>query len=272
MQAPARERSAIEGSTSAPRPLERCDHAAHEHSFSTPTTPLAPDNLLVMPNPTLPLTLAQLGNPLGGVAPTALPNGPLWERLLLEQPWPLVALLGFTGIVAWAMLARLTFARRLTLAAIGPALALAVWSLAFFVHTEREQIREASLKLIGAAARADTDTVATILADDFAFYSPGGGPGMNKDRALTIIRTELGGAWKIETWTALEVQASLDAHNSAELQRGQTQVHVRATLEGFLTFSWWKFDWERTAPGSWKLVSAEPTDRSSDSWFGRYNR
>lgn len=218
------------------------------------------------------LLLAQLGNPLGGVAPAALPSGPLWERLLLEQPWPLVAILGFAGIVAWAMLSRVTPARRLGFAAIGPLLGVAVWTLAYFVHTDRERMRETSLALIGAAARADTATLSTILADDFAFYPPSGGAGLGKERVLALVRSELGGAWKIEAWTALELQASLDAHTPPGIQRGQTQAHVRATLEGFLTFSWWKFDWERGADGQWKLVSAESSDPAADSWLGRYSR
>ncbi len=219
---------------------------------------------------TLSPTLAQLGNPLGGVAPTALPSAPVWERFLLEQPWPLIALFAFAGVVGWTMLARLTPARRFALTALGPLLALAVWTLAFFVHTDREQMRDASLALIGAAARVDTSTVGTILSDDFAFYPPGGGPGIGKDRTLALVRSELGGAWKISEWTALEVQASVDPRTSTDAERGQTQVHVRATAEGFLTFSWWKFDWERTPAGQWKLVSAESADPKADSWLGRF--
>lgn len=130
-------------------------------------------------------------------------------------------------------------------------------------------MRRSTLALIGAAARADTSAVAALLADDFAFYPPGGGPGLGRDRITSLVRTELGGAFKVDDWTAVELQASSDHRRPTDPERGQTQIHVRATIDGFLTFSWWKFDWERAPDGQWKLISAEPSDPSAGTWMGQ---
>ena len=188
-------------------------------------------------------------------APPPLPPAPIWERLLLENPWPLAIILAAGAIVAFVSMRHRAPPRHTAAAVAGLALAaVGVLVLASLVETAREQMRHQTFELISAAARASVTDTGTLLAPDATLFPPGGGAALDRDDILTRVERDLGGAWRLREWAVLECEASVSGDT------GRTQVKVRATPEaaGFPNISWWRLGWRRDPPGPWRVISIEP--------------
>jgi hypothetical protein len=103
-----------------------------------------------------------------------VPSPPVWQSLLLEQPWPLAVLLLVVGVVLRSV-GRRTGRRGLRRAAlVSVLLAAGVVALAYFVETGREAVRRHTLGLVDAVEPLDADRVSALLADDVRVTGPRG--------------------------------------------------------------------------------------------------
>jgi len=188
-------------------------------------------------------------------APPPLPGAPLWEQLLLENPWPAAIVLGAGAVAAWVAMRHRADTRQ-TMLVVGALIlgAAGVCIAASWVVTTREAVREQTFALVGSAARAEAIKVGDLLAPDAALFPPGGGSSLDRDAIVARVRDNLGGRWKLREWAILECEASVSGNT------GRTQVKVRATPEavGFPNISWWRLGWRRDESGVWRAISIEP--------------
>ncbi|MDX2016295.1 MAG: hypothetical protein SFY95_01490 [Planctomycetota bacterium] len=183
--------------------------------------------------------------------PAPLPTGPLWERWLLESPWPTAGLLVLAGLVAFALLNRAgragaAIASALTALALGAGVIV----LANIVTTEREALRARSFSIVAAVAARDQALVGTLLAPNARLTK--------WPLALTgrdAIVERVGSVPAIHEWALLEAQASLDGPAV-----GRTQIKLRITPDQTRApnLSWWRLDWQRDAQGQWVVIQIEP--------------
>lgn len=207
--------------------------------------------------------LAQLGT-TNSVPP--LPGPPLVERVLLEQPLPVVVLGVVAAAVAFFVLnrqGRATRAAVVGLALLGVGAAVAV--VAGVVRTERERMAEATRELVMAAAGADVAGLTRLLSPDVRLFSRFSAPGYGIGSA-GIDREEI-----LEKTVQLQRQFSVREAEVREVQSvstgpgvGSTQVQVRVKVgAGGMEFpyqSWWRVDWRRDASGRWLASAIEPVD------------
>lgn len=204
------------------------------------------------------LILAQFGAP----TPPALPGGPLWERLLLESPWPLAAALAAGAVIALFVLNGRGQTRAGLLAAGAlAALGAGVVVLARTVQTDGEAIRARTEALVGMVARVDEAGMDKLLASDARLLSsfeqgdirtpP---VGLDKAGIIARVRETLGRQFPIREHAVLETQGQIVSEGL-----GRTQVRVRVVVEGwnFPHTSWWRLDWRRDG-GGWRAVTITP--------------
>jgi hypothetical protein len=139
---------------------------------------------------------------------------------------------------------------------------IGVWILAAAVQTDREAITTQTRDLIGATARAQTTDLDRLLAPDARLFVsiriPGvtiSSAGLDKADILKKVKQELGQAHTVSECAILETQAVIDAPGS-----GRSQVRVRAVIDSFPTFSWWKVTWGRGNDGPWRATAIQPLD------------
>ncbi len=193
-------------------------------------------------------------------APPPLPSPPVFDRFVLENPWPLAVLLALGAVGAFITLRHRPPARRAFLISGGLLAAGAGVVLAgALVETPRERLRSATLALVSAAARADAEGTGELLAPDAVLYPPGGGSALDRDRVMARVREDLGGRWRLREWAVLETQSAASGDS------GRTQVKVRVTPEsvGFPNISWWRIGWRRDGAG-WRVISIEPVSVTAE--------
>lgn len=101
-----------------------------------------------------------------------LPGGPLWQSVLLEQPWIGAALVGLITIVAAFALNRVGRGKPGVVVAIGGTMvAGGVVVLGARVETDAEAARGTVSELIGAIAEGDAASVEALLAESITFRS-----------------------------------------------------------------------------------------------------
>lgn len=183
--------------------------------------------------------------------PAPLPAGPLWERWLLESPWPTAGLLALAGLVAFALLNRQGRAGAAVASAVAAlALGAGVVVLANVVTTEREALRARSFSIVAAVAGRDQAMVGAMLAPNARLTK---WPLALTGREAIVER--VGSVPAIQEWALLEAQASLDGPAV-----GRTQIKLRITPDQTRVpnLSWWRLDWQRDAKGQWVVIQIEP--------------
>lgn len=191
--------------------------------------------------------------------PVPLPEAPLLDILLFEQPWILSLPLGVVAIVAlFLMNARARLGRGLIIAGSLALLAAAVWVCAALVTTPREHIRRSTRILVDAVASADMPATDAILAPDVriryrGFEAP------SRPALLLAIERAMGprGQYHLSSWRIAEIQATIDGPGL-----GRSQVLVRAThaQTAVPASAWVVLKWEREADGRWLCFAVEPID------------
>jgi hypothetical protein len=199
-----------------------------------------------------------MNNGLDDLVPTPqpLPGGPAWERLLFENPLPLVVLLLASAVVVFFVM------RRRAKAGIGAAvagvlglLAAGAWVLAREVVTVREEVKAAAAELVDAAAKADTARLEVLLDDNAVAYSSAAPGGMLKDRILAEVRRQLGERFRVSRYEIEESQAVVDGPGVA---RAQLRVWVEETDSRGSLSSWWGLDLKRDSGGGWRTSVIRP--------------
>lgn len=203
--------------------------------------------------------------------PPPLPDPPVLEMYLFENPYPLAIGLLVIGFAAHTLLRRGSAGRGepgpgsyapLSIAVLG---ALGVYLASVLVTTHGERVKQRSLELVDAVATADTASVRGLLAED-AILSPGEGLGRipsATDRAQIIdaVERSIGPVVRVREHTVRSVTASIDGPDYA-----RTQLMVRVTVESALftapNGSWWRLHWRLENPGDpepdWRVIQIEP--------------
>jgi hypothetical protein len=224
--------------------------------------------------------MPQLQNPLlnftNPPAPPPLPPAPLWERLILENPWPTAGVLAILAVATLVVMSRTNAdgnRRALglplrTIVALAMALAGSiVMVLGMTITTDREALRAGTARLVELTAGAQTDALDPMLAPDVRLRLPAGMPGAGlsgasipKDTLLMMVEQYFGqsGRYPLREHRVQEVQAAIDGPRIA-----RTQVRVRVTPEATALpyTSWWRIDWRRegeAASGPWRVIAIEP--------------
>jgi hypothetical protein len=199
------------------------------------------------------------GNPLALRDPAPLPDGPLFDKLLFENPIILGGLLLIAGAVVFVLLNN----RGRLKHAIGIALALALLGAAVFilanaVETDREKMATRTRKLIGAVSRAEIAQVEAMLDESCRLSAPLITSLSDKRAIVQLVQSNFapGGVRTIKEAAVLEIQASKDGPDV-----GRTQVKVRATgMNGGISLSWWRLDFQKAGEGPWTVVGIEALD------------
>lgn len=184
------------------------------------------------------LVLAQVTAPF---TPPPLPRGSLFDRFLLENPWPTaVALVVFAAAVLASSNARGRLRQGLTAAAVCVAAAIGVWVLAFLVETPRERIRQRTADLVRVTVSADVAALDSMLDESVTLATVLSPSGIDKPGILRAVEQVLRGQYAIHDHRVLTTQATIDGPRVA-----RSQVRVRVTPEATRIphSSWWRIDW-----------------------------
>lgn len=198
--------------------------------------------------------LAQ-GGPLDAPRLDPLPEAPAWQSLLFEKPLPLVvACVGLGLVVAWAF--RRTHPRRAMLAAgTGVILGAAFTALAASVHTEREHLASATLRLVDAVVEPDAQKLRPMFALDVQAE----GPGFmlrGRDELADWLDTQMRGDFRVTEWKVLELRSGVD---SPQVARTQARVRVQPERSRSPVIVWMHMDWYRPRAGeAWQLRGVRP--------------
>jgi len=206
------------------------------------TLPLLAQLDILQPPPTLP----------------SLPDPPVLQHALLENPIPPVILAVALGLAAYAVAARFNRRRAgLMGAAIGLALGGAVLALSVLVRTDRERVQARTRELVAAVATADTVALDTILADDARLYPKGATMGRDKDEIIAWVERYLapGGLYAVESHSVREVQAEI--RPNGKTARTRATVVITPT-DGSPTRFLCMLAWEESSPGEWRLIEIDP--------------
>lgn len=180
------------------------------------------------------------------------------ERLLFENPWPLIGGVILAGAIAIAVFNR-RGATRPAVAVIASTVVFAagVWLLARMVTTDRERIRDQTLALVDAVAKVDEPVLASLLADDLSLYLKVGSAATENslDRAATIDRARrtLGGPYRLKEWHVSDQDIVVSLPNATST----LNVVVIPEAAGLPVHSAWRVDWRRMPDGSWRAFAIE---------------
>ena len=195
--------------------------------------------------------------------PPPLASPPLLQRVFLEQPLPLAALLVVAGFGLMYWLNSRGQARRALIVGFGLILAGgAVWLVGSLVTTRREKLLTATGELVGVTARLDEPGMNRLLAEDVHLFSQLGAAGFSvaargadKATLMTVAREALR-RYPVKEQYVSRVQAEITGPNT-----GRSQVLVRVVVsDGSFSMphlSWWRIVWREEA-GSWRATEIEP--------------
>jgi hypothetical protein len=226
-----------------------------------------------MPIPQTQSPLAQFTNP---PAPPPLPAAPLWERLILENPWPTAGVLAILAIATIGIMSR-TGAdgdRRIAGLPLRTIIALAlallggvILAVGTAITTDREDLRAGTTRLVEVTARSDTATLERMLSEDVRLRLPAGMPGAGqsgtsvpRETILQMVEQYLGpsGRYTVREFRVTDAQAALDGPRVA---RAQVRVRVIPEATAFPHTSWWRVDWRKDGEGeaaAWRVIGIEP--------------
>lgn len=185
-----------------------------------------------------------------------LPTAPLWERLLFEQPWPVMVLLLCLGLIgAWLTLGR---SKRLSVGlAVGGVLgSVILWGVSDRVETVREVVEQQSRALVTAAVNGHEVPLSELLLPGVVLVAPA--PVGRIESAQTLIQSSVRrAAPALVSGGVLESRSVQDNRTTA---RAQVRVRVEPAGGGFVSNSWWLIIWRLDESGPeprWRASSIE---------------
>lgn len=184
-----------------------------------------------------------------------LPRGPILERLLFENPWPVIALLVIFAVVTLVVAnAQGRLKRGAIIAGACVLLAAVAWVIAGQVETTRETLKRRTLELVRAAAAVDVPRLDLLLHDSARMTTAAHPSGVDKDGILRATTQYLDSMYRIREHHVRTLQAVVDGPN---VGRTQAQIRVVPELTGTPFISWWRIDW-RLDGGVWRAAAIEP--------------
>jgi len=180
-----------------------------------------------------------------------LAASPLWQNLLLEDPWPLaLTLLVVAAVVVFLAFQRAN-TRLLRFAGLAVLLAVGVFLLAKFVITTTEHILENTRKLVSYTAplqladfKALVDPRVVVLVEETANPEPIAGRDVFDSLEKTVESSPL------EKQTIVAIEADVKSDDEAV-----SSFDVRTNLRGggmFITR--WTLTWRRQGDNAWRVV------------------
>lgn len=196
-----------------------------------------------------------------------LPQPPVFERVLFEQPWMAVgALLIIAILVAVVANRREQFRRGLVVCAAITAAAAALAVTATLVDTDHEQVARGTSDFMANAVSGGEAAVADLLAPD-AILNLEGMSSFNLPRGAILngvksLDSEVG----VRGWGILKKSAAIDGPNS-----GRSRTVIRVDVEGGgPNFSSWELVWRKDGEGRWRitrLICQSVNGRAPGQWF-----
>jgi len=179
---------------------------------------------------------------------------PLWQSLLLEQPWPaVIALIAVAAVVHLAARQRTGWAWR----AAAPAVLLlagGVWLLAHLVPTDREALLARTEALVHATAPLDTGTLDAILAPSVVLSGPRGDPWFDRTDLVDRLENARGRLSGFEhAIRGLGAEAD-DAGRGISVLDLRTRVPASGNLA---VASKWTLYWRKDDAGRWRVTEIQ---------------
>lgn len=175
-----------------------------------------------------------------------IPPPPVWQSLLLEQPWPLAIVLLVIGALLRTV-GRRTGKRGLTRVALGAVvLAAGVVALAYFVETGREAVRRLTLELVESVDPMDSAAVDALLADDVRVTGPQG-------RVIVesgAVRRRLASANERYRVSSHRIR---DLNVWAEGEAGRAELALYSQVNATPALTRWGLWWEKRG-GAWRVT------------------
>lgn len=183
-----------------------------------------------------------------------LPQPPVWQSLLFEQPLGLVGVLFIAALCVFIVLNRREQAKLGAVVGGGlAAMAVAVFVIASVVTTDLEQVRDGTVALINSAATGDSAGASDHLAPDAKLNLSGMATFQVSREGLLAAVDAMEQDVGVRDHGILEKTASIDGPNAA-----RSRVVVRVTIEGAgPTFSSWEMAWRRESDGVWRVTRLE---------------
>ena len=149
-----------------------------------------------------------------------VPAPPLWQSLLLEQPWPLAVVLLLAAIVV---------------------------TLAYTVETGREAVERRTLELVRTASPVDASALAGLLARDVVIAGPTGDVVIEGEAVHEQIVTA-----HDRYGVADHRVRDLDAWASG--QQGRVMLALYSTVSSTPALTRWGLFWEKREGEPWRIV------------------
>lgn len=197
---------------------------------------------------------------LGDLGPSfaPLPEPPMIERLVFEQPWPIVIAAALVGIVGFVALNRASKLRAGVVVLIaGLVLAAGSAITARLVKTTREHLMDRSDQLVAAAVAGDLHGLDELLGDHARLTMRFLG---ERDKIQIIVAARGRLREVVSDARVVDAKVSIDASNAA-------RTHIRIRTEGSAPpNSWWRVDWQLEPEsvdacnphGQWRVIRIKP--------------
>ncbi len=185
-----------------------------------------------------------------------LATSPLWQNLLLEDPWPvglvlfiLAGVLGFVGMQQGSgRLKKIAGA-----AALG---AVIVFLLAGLITTTRERIIEQTRTLVGHTAPLDLAAFKAMVSPQVTVLVGEGSsdPLFTGDQVFARLERALGN-YPIQNQSILAIDASLRGDDFALCQFDVRSDAVRGRVT-----TRWLLTWKKQTDGAWQVITVQWLD------------
>ena len=174
------------------------------------------------------------------------PNPPMWENLLLENPWPLGGVALAAGVALFVVGGR-QGRGSLQLASLGcVALAGGIFALTHFVVTDRERLQQKSRDIVDAFAEPfDAELLQSRVTDDVTLFDWRVGH-------LVDVAERASGTARVTRYHVRPVRVEQDGPHHARTgisvigrmrhRAGESAFNIQAI-----------FHWRRTPEGQWRL-------------------
>lgn len=180
---------------------------------------------------------------------------PMWEHLLLENPWPIVLALAGVALVL-LIVAQRRLQRRPAVVALCCLLAAAgVYALAALVTTDREHITRRTAELVASTAPLDLEHFRSLFTADAELRGPRHDTWFNVEQLTGELQAALlRRTIRSHRIRAIEAQ-SQDASLARSLLRLNTTVSWNDSQQDLPTT--WLFTWQRGNDGQWRVRVAQ---------------
>ncbi|MEM9882455.1 MAG: hypothetical protein AAF800_06040 [Planctomycetota bacterium] len=175
-----------------------------------------------------------------------------FSRLLFEDPgWAVVACVAVSA--GLRIVGKRRGDRRAVLVSYAAlALGLGVFTLAYFVTTDREALIARTEALVAATSPADEPALSDLFDDRALLVGPGGA--VWDDLTAAFVAGELEKHDVTENQVRA-VDAASDGSWGSEGSGGTSTLDVSSRVNGFPMRTQWQLDWARGEDGVWRLTT-----------------